>query len=189
MTYHVRREEDRDRDSVRQVHLAAFGDHGRLVADLVDALRLSDSDAVSLIAEQAGAVVGHVMFTKSRLDAPRRLVEVYVLSPLAVVPAHQSKGIGGELVQRGLDILANRSVPLVFLEGSPRYYPRFGFLPAAERGFRKPSLRIPDAAFQVMPLPAHEVWMTGTLVYSQTFWDHDAVGLREDPGLRDGPTS
>jgi putative acetyltransferase len=46
-------------------------------------------------------------------------------------------------------------------------------------GFRKPSLRIPDAGFQVRLLPAYELWMTGTLVYSQTFWDHDLVGLRD----------
>jgi len=50
---------------------------------------------------------------------------------------------------------------------------------AAELGFRKPSLRIPDAAFQALPMPAYEPWMTGTLVYSHVFWEHDAVGLRE----------
>jgi putative acetyltransferase len=69
---------------------------------------------------------------------------------------------------------------VVFLEGSPSYYSRLGFRPGAELGFRKPSLRIPDAAFQALPLPAHQAWMTGTLVYSQVFWDHDVVGLRED---------
>jgi len=46
-------------------------------------------------------------------------------------------------------------------------------------GFRRPSLRIPHDAFQVMLLPAYEEWMTGTLVYRQAFWDHDSVGLRE----------
>jgi hypothetical protein len=46
---------------------------------------------------------------------------------------------------------------------------------------RSPSLRIPDAAFQVARLSAYEPWMTGTFVYSETFWDLDCVGLRE-PG-------
>ena len=40
-------------------------------------------------------------------------------------------------------------------------------------------LRIPDAAFQVMRLPAYEPWMTGTLVYSEAFWRHDCVGRRD----------
>jgi putative acetyltransferase len=82
------------------------------------------------------------------------------------------------MVRRGLELLAERDVPLVFLEGSPLYYSRFGFEPGAENGFRKPSLRIPDAGFQVCKLPAYEPWMTGTLVYDAAFWRHDCVGLR-----------
>jgi putative acetyltransferase len=119
------------------------------------------------------------MFTRSLLDAPRRLVEVQVLSPLGVVPAWQKQGIGSALVRHGLKTVADRAVPLVFLEGEPGYYPRFGFAPGGRLGFRKPSLRIPDAAFQVARLPAYESWMTGTLVYSEPFWSHDAVGLRD----------
>jgi putative acetyltransferase len=75
--------------------------------------------------------------------------------------------------------MADRGVPAVFLEGSPVYYPRFDFMPAVQLGFRKPSLRIPDAAFQVITLPAYEPWMTGTVVYAETFWRHDVVGIRD----------
>lgn len=152
-----------------------------MVAGLVDSLRsrIRGDRGLSLVAERDGEVVGHVMFTPSLLDAPSRLVEVQVLSPLAVLPEHQRQGIGSALVRRGLEALAARSVPLVFLEGSPTYYPRFGFSAGGDLGFRKPSLRIPDAAFQVIRLPAYEPWMTGTLVYSETFWQHDAVGLRD----------
>ena len=76
-------------------------------------------------------------------------------------------------------MVAERAVPLVVLEGDPAYYSRFGFGPGGDLGFRKPSLRIPDDAFQVIKLPAYEAWMTGTLVYSEPFWRHDAVGLRD----------
>ncbi|MFV0132135.1 GNAT family N-acetyltransferase [Streptomyces sp. HMX87] len=177
----LREELPGDRAAVRALHQEAFGDHGAVVAELTDALRaaLTPSGGLSLVAEEAGQVVGHVMFTRSLLDAPRRLVDVQVLSPLGVSPAHQRRGVGSALVRRGVEILAERAVPLVFLEGDPGYYRRFGFAPGAESGFRKPSLRIPDAAFQALPLPAYEPWMTGTLVYSETFWQHDAVGLRE----------
>jgi putative acetyltransferase len=67
---------------------------------------------------------------------------------------------------------------VVFLEGEPAYYGRLGFVPGAGAGFRRPSLRIPEPAFQAALLPAHEPWMTGTLVYPDVFWRHDAVGLR-----------
>jgi len=138
------------------------------VADLVDTLRggITAGEGLALVAEDDGQVAGHVMFTRSLLDAPRRLVEVQVLSPLGVLPGRQRQGIGSALVRHGLKIMADRGVPLVFLEGSPGYYPRFGFVPGGTLGFRKPSLRIPDAAFQVAALPAYESWMTGTLVYA-----------------------
>ena len=42
------------------------------------------------------------MFTRSLLDAPRRLVDVQVLSPLGVLPEHQRQGIGSALVRAGL---------------------------------------------------------------------------------------
>jgi putative acetyltransferase len=177
----VRAEAVSDWPGVRTVHLAAFRDHGQVVANLVDDLRdaVARGEGLSLIAEERGEIVGHVMFSPSLLDAPKRLVPVQVLSPIGVVPTWQNKGVGTTLIDRGLEMLAERNVPLVFLEGSPTYYSRFGFRPALEQEFRKPSLRIPDAAFQVFLLPAYEPWMTGTLVYSEAFWSHDLVGRRD----------
>jgi putative acetyltransferase len=162
------------------VHLAAFGERGHVVANLVDDLReaVTKDEGVSLVAHDAGEVVGHAMFTSSLLDAPQRLVSVQVLSPVGVSPAWQKRGAGSALVRRGLETLIERAVPLVFVEGAPEYYSRFGFAPGAAQSFRKPSLRIPDAAFQALRLPSYEPWMTGTLIYSEAFWRHDAVGLR-----------
>jgi putative acetyltransferase len=171
----IRAEEPGDREAVRQVHRRAFGEHGSVVAPLVDALREAHPDALSLVADDDG-VAGHVLFTRARLDAPPRLVDVAVLSPLGVLPERQRQGIGGALIRRGLELV---DAPLVFLEGDPAYYARFGFEPGGRRGFRKPSLRIPDEAFQMLERPGYEPWMTGTLVYSQVFWDFDAVGLRQ----------
>ena len=69
--------------------------------------------------------------------------------------------------------------PLVFLEGHPSYYPRFGFTPAAPKGFASPSDRTPGAAFMVRPTSRWDPsWQTGRLVYPDAFWRHDAVGLR-----------
>ena len=168
-----------DGAEIRSVVEAAFGDP--VIGDLVDRLRASPDwiDGLSFVAEEEGAIVGHVLFTHGLLDAPRRLVDVLVLSPLSVAPAFQGRAIGSELVRHALSALATRLEPLVFLEGSPSYYGRFGFAAAGELGFRRPSLRIPEAAFQVIRLPSYEPWMTGTLVYSRVFWDLDCVGLRE----------
>jgi putative acetyltransferase len=164
------------------VVLDAFGPGDEIVADLVEALRtFPGTDPLELVAESAGGVTGHVMLTRSLLDAPRRLVGVTVLSPLSVTPAHQGRGVGTALVRAAIESATASGAPALFLEGDPRYYGRHGFVAAAELGFRKPSLRIPDPAFQVVVLPAHEPWMTGTLVYAWPFWALDCVGLR-DPG-------
>jgi putative acetyltransferase len=177
----LREELPGDKESVREIHRRAFGDHGLVVADLVDTLRetITPANGLSLVAGHDGQVVGHAMFTRSLLDAPRRLIEVQVLSPLAVMPGYHRRGIGSALVQQGLKTLAERGVPLVFLEGDPGYYSRFGFAPGGDLGFRKPSLRIPDGGFQVIRLPVYEPWMTGTLVYAEPFWRYDLVGLRD----------
>src|SRR6185369_13509487 len=106
-----------DHAAVRDLYLTAFGDHGRVVASLVDSLRAAHGErSVELVATGGADVVGHMLFTPSLLGAPRRLVEVAVLSPIAVRPGWQRHGIGGALIRRGLDALAERSSPLVFLE-------------------------------------------------------------------------
>ena len=182
-TVSCRLERPGDEAAVRAVVAAAFGDTegGRhSVSAIVDDLRSSDAWlGLSYLAETGGQVVGHVSFTRSLLDAPRRLVDVLVLSPLSVAPHMQRRGIGSELVRHALAALAGRPEPMVFLEGDPAYYSRLGFRPGGPLGLRRPSLRVPEAAFQVWLLPGYEEWMTGTLVYHRVWWDHDAVGLRE----------
>lgn len=92
---------------------------------------------------------------------------------------------GGDKVPALIDALRVAAAPLPPI--SPRYYGARGFETASAAGFRSPSLRIPDTAFQVARLSAYEPWMTGTFVYSETFWALDAVGLRaEDRATQDG---
>ena len=168
-----------DHEHVDSLLRSAFG--GDLVASLVVALRMAAAPLapISLIArDSAGSVVGHVMLTAGRLDAPRRLVDVMTLSPLAVVEHMRGRGLGAALMAAGLAEADRRGVPLVFVEGDPGYYSKRGLVAAGPLGFRRPSLRIPEAAFQVARLSAFQDWMTGTFVYSDTFWALDCVGLR-----------
>lgn len=165
-----------DTDHVWEVLTAAFGDGGR-AAGLAEAL-LEGPSRVALVAENDGEVVGAIQLSHSWLDASRALVDVLVLSPLGVAPHRQREGIGAELVSAALDAARERETPLVWLEGQPQYYPRFGFTRGGERGFRAPSHRIPPTAFFVLTLPSWQPWMTGGLVYPDEFWAHDCVGPR-----------
>ena len=167
--------------SVRKLSVSAFDDDtiGELLDDLHDSWAWEDS--LSFVAVQESELIGHVLYSRAFVDAPARMLDVLVLSPIAVAPQHQRRGVGGTMITRTFEQLASRAEPLVFLEGSPRYYPRFGFESASSLGFTSPSERIPDAAFMVRLLPPYEPWMRGRLVYSDAFWRNDAVGLRDQP--------
>jgi putative acetyltransferase len=169
-------------DQVAELQRSAFAGQGDQVAALVGGLRqlITEQRGLSLVAELDDIVVGHLMCTPAILDALREQVTVEVLSPLGVLPDQQRKGVGSALVRRAVELLAERGVPALFLEGDPAYYGRLGFQVGGPLGYRRPSLRIPPAAFQVLQLPAHQPWMTGTLVYPPVFWEHDLVGLRGD---------
>jgi putative acetyltransferase len=171
-----------DEPSVRAVVVEAFGGRGPTVAALVDDLRAKHTRA-ELVAEEGGAVVGHVMLSRSWVDARQALVDVLVLSPLSVAPQQQGRGVGTALVEAAVEEARRQQAPAVFLEGDPRYYAGRGFEAAVPRGFSRPSTRIPEPAFQVVVLEGHEAWMAGALVYCEPFWAHDCVGLR-DPDLR-----
>jgi putative acetyltransferase len=115
----------------------------------------------------------------SWVDARERLVEVLVLSPLAVAPTHQSRGIGTRLLSAARKRAESLGAPLLFLEGDPGYYSARGWRAAGELGFSPPSTRIHWPAFQVVTLRGYDpTTMRGTLIYNDTFWSHDRVGMR-----------
>jgi len=185
MTYseglEIRPEQADDRDAVRRVVAAAFGDEGETVADIWSGI--GHHRRGSLVAEHGGRIVAHVGLSQGWVDARRALVEVWVLSPLSVEPDHQRGGIGTALLAAAVRTAGNSGVPALFLEGSPVYYGARGFERADRRGFLPPALeRTPRAAFQCAVFEAHEDWMTGQLIYPAVWWEHDAAGLR-DPRL------
>ena len=65
-------------------NLRAFG--GPDEADLVDRLRLSCAEAISLVSEWDGRLVGHILFSPVALDGHPQLY-LMGLAPMAVLPA------------------------------------------------------------------------------------------------------
>jgi putative acetyltransferase len=177
---HIRLQRSDELASVVAVVREAFG--RPVVAELVIQLQATgDPASVSLVAELDGEIVGHVQLSRCWVDALDKLVEVLTLSPLSVLPRYQGHGLGGHLVREALQAARQARWPLVFLEGSPDYYSRFGFEAAHRHGFIRPSPRIPEEAFQVALLPDWEPSMTGGFIYTDIFWKLDCVGLRTSP--------
>ena len=143
----IRPEEPKDHSAVRALNLAAFEDGPE--AELVDTLRASCRDHLSLVAEEEGRIVGHILFTPVALESPEGTAEGMGLAPMAVLPDRQREGIGSALVSRGLEMLVEWSTPFVVVLGHPEYYPRFGFELASRRGLRSQWDGVPDEAFMV----------------------------------------
>jgi putative acetyltransferase len=138
----LRRERPGDELAVAAVHRAAFarpqitsGDPPEVT--LVSLLRASEAwiPALSIVAEDRGAIVGHVVCSRAAI-ADR--FPVLGLGPLGILPEHQRVGIGSALmhaVVAASDALRER---LIVLLGSVEYYERFGFAPARDRGIDAP---------------------------------------------------
>lgn len=127
----IRDEEPKDAPAIHALVTAAFGQ--TLEADLVDRLRSDGDSVLSLVAIDANAIVGHVMF--SRMTAPFAAVG---LAPVSVSPSRQRHGVGRALIREGLRRLAAGPWQAVFVLGDPAYYQRFGFDAALAGGFTSP---------------------------------------------------
>ncbi len=147
----IRTECGSDRASIREVNLLAFGRPTE--ADLVDSLRVTCGDSLSLVATEGKKVVGHILFIPVSLEGAAR--SGMGLGPMAVLSHRQQQGIGSMLVCEGLRRLTFAGCPFVIVLGHPGFYPRFGFVPASRHGIHCSWPGIPDEAFMILALNEH----------------------------------
>jgi putative acetyltransferase len=162
----IRRERPADVAAIAEVHAAAF--QGDVEKNLVVALRASDAwlPALSLVAEDNGRVVGHVVCTRAHVATTPALG----LGPLGVLPSHQKHGVGSALMHAVLAAADALDEPVVVLLGHADYYPRFGFEPATNYGIEPP---VPEwgAHFQARLLSTYDSAIRGPFAYAQPFND------------------
>lgn len=132
MSLVIRPETAADRPALRDVNRLAFGRDDE--ANLVDALRDGGHVRISLVAEEDGRIVGHVLFGELSIETGAGAVEALALAPMAVIPSHQRRGIGSMLVREGLRTCTEAGYRIVVVLGHPEFYPRFGF--SADRASR-----------------------------------------------------
>lgn len=92
---------------------------------IVSALRKAGKLAVSLVAESDGVMVGHIAL--SPVSISDGTLGWFGLGPVSVLPEHQRRGIGSQLVREGLRILQDRGAAGCVVLGEPDYYGRFAF--------------------------------------------------------------
>lgn len=134
----IRETKDADLKDVLFIEREAFKSNKE--ADLTKEM-LADPTAkplLSLIAIIEDQPVGHILFTKVHISNNPNKVSISLLAPLAIIPNYQKQGIGGKLIEKGLEILLKSGVDLVFVLGHPQYYPNHGFTPASKFGIKAP---------------------------------------------------
>ena len=161
----IREERVGDEDAIRCLHRDAFG--GDLEGRLVDLLRERGKAVVSLVAVEAGHVIGHVVFSPVTI-AEAGDARALGLGPVGVLPRYQRRGIGSDLIREALRRCMCAGYDLVVLVGAPQYYARFGFERA--RLYRLDNEYGVDEEFMVLGLrPGSLDRASGLVSYSPEF--------------------
>lgn len=162
----IRAENQKDWDPVHALNASAFETPAE--ANLVDALRQQAQPLISLVAEDNGEILGHIMFSPVSLPGHPELM-IVGLAPMAVAPEHQRKGIGSTLVRAGLEQCKNLDFGAVVVLGHPAYYPRFGFSPSTRFGIGC-EYDVPEEAFMGLELkPGYLESASGKVKYHAAF--------------------
>lgn len=166
----IRRELPADVEPTRALHDVAFGvpdgASSSLETRILDRLRAEGDvlDALTLVAELHGEVVGHVVCSRASMGAGRSVG----LGPIAVRPDRQGEGIGSALVAAVLVTADQGHEPSVVLLGDPGWYAHFGFETAARHGVGSPG-PWDDRYFQVKRLQAWRPELAGPFRYAPAF--------------------
>ncbi len=158
----LRPESPPDFPAIHRVHSAAFGSPAE--ADLVDALRAQNHALLGLVAEINETVAGHVLFSRMWIETPNGTLNAVALAPIAVLPEHQNKGVGSQLIRRGLRLLRERGEQIVLVLGHAHYYTRFGFSVEAARDLQSPFPKDAYLAIHRTAIP-----LQGKVIYPAPF--------------------
>jgi putative acetyltransferase len=120
-------------------------------------------DRMELVAEERGAVVGHLQAAPGRLDGTASAV--VGVAPVCVASSRHGRGIGTALITTLFDDAAASQVPLLVLLGDPAYYGRFGFEPAGPLGLHYAPAGVDNASFQARLLAGYDAALRGEFSY------------------------
>lgn len=129
---YIRQETLNDSKDVYEINCRAF----EREAEAILVRKLKETSAwipeLCLIALENNKAVGYVAFSRVKILGYRknRVFDSIALSPMAVLPEYQRRGIGGLLVAQGLQRAKELEFESVFVLGHKSYYTKFGFKPA-----------------------------------------------------------
>lgn len=154
---HLRKESPSDFHAVESTTREAFWVNSRRACEeclLVHRLRKSQAfvPGLDFVAEISGALVGHIIYTESRIaDSSGNSQKTLTFGPLSVLPEYQYKGVGTALLTHSIREARRLGYRAILIFGHPDYYPRFGFKRAAQFSITTPDGKTFDP-FMALPL-------------------------------------
>ena len=147
----IRSESKSDYFEIKRINDLAFKQQAE--GELIENLRKRAEfiPELSLVAILKDSLVGHILFFPITIFAGEVSHPTLSLAPMAVIPELQHKGIGGELIIRGLQKCKDMGFSSVMVLGHPNYYPRFGFKKASYWNIKEP-FGAPDEAMMAIEL-------------------------------------
>jgi len=160
----IRPEIPENSDSIRYVNEQAFGSKEEV--EIVEKLRNRAVLTLSLVAVQDGEIVGHIAFSPVMIESASSDFEAITLAPMSVLPTYQRQGIGSQLVYAGLKECRKIGHDIIVVLCHPTYYPRFGFIPAKQKGITC-EFEAPEEVFMILELREGALAGRGGLVKFQ----------------------
>jgi putative acetyltransferase len=179
---HIRPETANDYAAIADLHARAFG--GRPAEAIIVALhrhRVAFDPVLSLVAEDNGRIVGHVLFSPRMIRLLGENVPAVNLAPISVDPSRQGEGIGAALTREGHAVAAAKGYAISFLLGHVDYYVRFGYHPRAF-GAAVARAAAPSVAPESLPERAPDA---GDVENLASLWMRDQGGV--DFAIAPGP--
>jgi len=87
---------------------------------------------LSRIARINNQIIGVLICGRAEIKKGKRSIDTVSLAVIAVIPAYQNLGIGGQLIQNTFDKARSLNHQSVIVMGDEDYYPRFGFKPTID---------------------------------------------------------
>ena len=162
--YTIRRETSSDIEAIDQVTKAAFASAAHSSGTesfIIKALRANDRLTISLVAEEEGALIGHIAISPVMISSGSK--GWFGLGPVSVIPSRQGSGVGSGLIRAAIDALRELQAGGCVVLGEPSYYGRFGFKADARLLY----LHAPAAYFQVQSFTGKIP--EGTVEYHDSF--------------------
>jgi predicted N-acetyltransferase YhbS len=155
--FHIRDAREDERAAIRSLTWAAYAEYKTIMAPgawagLEQALRHAiDADAIRIVAERDGALIGSVMLfapSVASYEAPATQSSAPELRLLAVAPAARGAGVGQALVEACVARARQLGAVAIGLHSSEsmragiRMYRRMGFVRVPERDFQPPGAEL-----------------------------------------------